>query len=359
MLHLLLITEKDKSHYVFTKDFNRPMFSKAKHKDGKLFYLSCLQHFSTKEILDNHKKQCLLINGCQAVNYESEIIKFTNYNKQIPILFKIYTDTECFLKRTKIKESEHKIKYQERYPNSIGAKLVCIDDRFTLQTIIFKGKDCINKSITWVLDKQKWTKQITQKYIHKKLIMTNEDEKIYNNSQICWICKKELNTDKVRDHCHVTGKFRRATHNKCNSKLRIPKKLPIMFHNLQGYDRHIIFKELNNFDVDISVIPKGIDKYMSIIVNRHITFIDSLQFYNSLLDTLASNLNNEDVRYLVSEFGIDKLEILKRKDAYPYEWVDSYEKINCKELPPKECFYSSINDGKRNKGNGHIPNKQY
>ena len=58
---------------------------------------------------------------------------------------------------------------------------------------------------------------------------------------------------------------------------------------------------------------------MSIIVNRQITFIDSLQFYNSSLDTFASNLNNEDFKYLVSEFGIDKLEILKRKDAYPYE----------------------------------------
>ena len=106
--------------------------------------------------------------------------------------------------------------------------------------------------------------------------MTNEDKEINNNSHTCWICKEELNTDKVRDHCHVTGKFRDAPHNKCNLKLRISRKLPIIFHNLQGYDRHIIFKELNNFDEDIAVIPKGIDKYMSIIVNRHITFTGSL-----------------------------------------------------------------------------------
>ena len=101
-----------------------------------------------EEILSNHKKQCLLINGCQAVNYESGIIKFTNYNKEILILFKRYDDTECFLNRTKLKESEHTTKYQEHQPKSIGAKLVCIDDRFTLPSIIFKGKDCINKSIT-------------------------------------------------------------------------------------------------------------------------------------------------------------------------------------------------------------------
>ena len=72
---------------------------------------------------------------------------------------------------------------------------------------------------------------------------------------------------------------------------------------------------------------------MIIIVNRHITFIDSLQFYNSSLDTLASNLNDGDFKYLVSKFGIDKLKILKRKDAYPYEWVDSYEKFKHPSLP--------------------------
>ena len=98
---------------------------------------------------------------------------------------------------------------------------------------------------------------------------------------------------------------------------------------------------------------------MSIIVNRHITFIDSLQFYNSSLDTLASNLNDEDFKYLVSEFGIDKLEILKRKDAYPYEWVDSYEKFKHPSLPEKKYFYSSLRDGKRDNSDRHISDEQY
>ena len=96
-LNLLWISEKGKPHYVFIKDFNR-LFSKTKYKDKNHFSILCLQNFSTKEIINNHRKRCLLINGCQAVNYESGIIKFTNYNKQIPILFKIYADAECFLK---------------------------------------------------------------------------------------------------------------------------------------------------------------------------------------------------------------------------------------------------------------------
>ena len=80
---------------------------------------------------------------------------------------------------------------KDAFLNSIGAKLVCTDDRFTLPSIIFKGKDCINKFITWVLDKQKWAQQITNQYFNKELIMANEDEEIYENSHICWICKQE------------------------------------------------------------------------------------------------------------------------------------------------------------------------
>ena len=96
-----------------------------------------------------------------------------------------------------------------------------------------------------------------------------------------------------------------------------------------------------------------------VIVNRHITFIDSLQFYNGLLDTLASNLNMNIFKHLISEFGIGKLEILKRKDAYPYEWVDSYEKFKHPSLPEKKDFYSSLRDGKQDRSNGHISNEQY
>ena len=72
--------------------------------------------------------------------------------------------------------------------------------------------------------------------------MTSEDEEIYNNSHTCWICKQELNMDKGRDYCHVTGRFRGAAHNKCNNNLKLPRKLPIIFHNLQGYDSHTFSK---------------------------------------------------------------------------------------------------------------------
>ena len=98
---------------------------------------------------------------------------------------------------------------------------------------------------------------------------------------------------------------------------------------------------------------------MSIIVSNNTVILDLLQFGKALLDTLAGNLQDNDFKHLLSAFPKDKLKILKRKDAYPYEWVDPYRKFIYPRLPPKESFYASIDDGKRSKGDGHISDDQY
>ena len=97
VLNVLLISNEEKSHYVFIKDFNRLMYSevKTKNQHKKHFCMACLQNFTTKEILNNHRERCLLINGTQAAKYEKGVIKFKNYEKQLPIPFKIYADSEC------------------------------------------------------------------------------------------------------------------------------------------------------------------------------------------------------------------------------------------------------------------------
>ena len=183
-----------------------------------------LQYFNKEEILDQYKKQCLLINGCQAVNYKSGILKFKNYEKQVPIIFKIYAHTECFLERTYYYEGENTIKHQKYTPKFIVAKLVCIDDRFTLPTVIFKGEKCINKFIKWIFTQKEWIIQVIYQYFNKELTITNEDEEIYNNLHVCWICKKELDTDKVRGYSKAIGKFTGASHSNCSINVSLPKK---------------------------------------------------------------------------------------------------------------------------------------
>ena len=86
-------------------------------------------------------------------------------------------------------------------------------------------------------------------------------------------------------------------HKECS---KIPRKLPIIFHNLEGYDGHLVFRELNNFkDIDTQVIPKTNGRYMSIIVNNSLVFLDSLQFCEASLDSLAENLEDKDFKHLL------------------------------------------------------------
>ena len=154
----------------------------------------------------------------------------------------------------------------------------------------------------WIFEQQKQTNEIITNHFNEKLKTTIEDEENYQNSQDYWICNKKIikNNDKVRDQCHITGKYTGSTHRECNSKLKIPKNLPIIFHNLEGSDGHLIFRELNKFkNIDIKVIPKSREKYMSIIINKNIVFFDSLQFCTASLDDLAENLEDKNVRIFI------------------------------------------------------------
>ena len=83
--------------------------------------------------------------------------------------------------------------------------------------------------------------------------MSEKEEEQFQSSNICWISEKLINDDeeKVRDHCHLTVKFRGEAHWSCNINLQLTKKVPVIFHNLRGYDSHLIFYELNKFDVKI------------------------------------------------------------------------------------------------------------
>ena len=92
--------------------------------------------------------------------------------------------------------------------------------------------------------------------------MTKEEETLFQKSKNCWICKKFINNDeeKVRDHCHTTDKFRCAAYRNCNVNSQPTEKVAVIFHNLGGYDSHLVFNELDKFDVKIKVIPNGSGK---------------------------------------------------------------------------------------------------
>ena len=131
-------------------------------------------------------------------------------------------------------------KYQDHTPCSFAYKLVCIDDKYSKDIVLYRGKNAVYKFIQSIFKEYSYCRSIMKKHFNKNVLMSVEEEEQFEKTEICWICNKLIENDKVRDHCHITGKYRGAVHWNFNINLKISKKLPIIFHNLRGYDSHLI-----------------------------------------------------------------------------------------------------------------------
>ena len=155
---------------------------------------------------------------------------------------------------------------------------------------------------------------------------------------------------RVRDYCHITGKYRGAAQNNCNINFRLTDKIPVIFHNLKEYDSHLIMQEIGKFEPNINVIPNNLEKYTAFFLGNNLKFINSLQFMNDSLEKLAKNITISDMKYTSQEF--QDVELIKRKGVYPYDYMDSFDKFNNKNLPSKEKFFCMLS-------NKHITDKNY
>ena len=171
------------------------------------------------------------------------------------------------------------------------------------------------------------------------------DKLVYDNSTICHICNEELGEDKVRDHCHLSSKFRGAAHEICSLKYKVPKIFPVVFHNLSGYDSHLFIKTWGNNEGDISYMPNNEENYISftkqvivekfvnkeekdVNVKRELRFIDSLRFIAACLDKLSSNLKIDKFVNMKKYYSGNQLSLLKIRGVYPYHFDDSMKKIS-------------------------------
>ena len=176
--------------------------------------------------------------------------------------------------------------------------------------------------------------------------MTEVDEEDYRKSKICRFCEKNIESDKVRDHCHLTGKYRGPAHKTCNINVKQKDSnfIPFAFHNFSNYDCHMFFKRLVNLKkgkVNFKIIPKTNEEYFAVKIGC-IRFIDSYRFLSESLDKLVEKLDSNDFIILKKEFP-DKWQFFLRKLAYPYQYfnsIDDYQKPvdNLK----KEDFFSEL-----------------
>ena len=239
--------------------------------------------------------------------------------------------------------------------------------------------------------------------------LTKEEKEDYNNQKVCYICKKEFITSdnknkhyKVRDHCHFTGKYRGTAHNICNLRYKIPKDIPIIFHNGSTYDYHFIIRELvKEFEGNFECLGENTGKYITFSVpmkkrienkdmeiTYKIKFVDNFRFMatslSKLVDNLTEGIHNDkyincksDISYmkaidetlifrcfnckknykkeinkeLIERFSstyefcdkdLNKFIMLLRKGVYPYEYMGQWDKFNEELTPSKESFYSSL-----------------
>jgi hypothetical protein len=169
---------------------------------------------------------------------------------------------------------------------------------------------------------------------------------------------------KVRDHCHYIGKYRGAAHNSCNLCMRSPKFIPVLFHNLEGYDAHLFIRNLGVSSGNIKCIPKTEEKYISYTkeieidefkskdgkkrkIKRELRFLDLFKFMAGSLDKLTKGQGKDDFKNLdliTTHYTKEQQEMLKQKGVYPYEYMDGFDKLEEASLPPKSKFFSRFNN---------------
>ena len=114
-------------------------------------------------------------------------------------------------------------------------------------------------------------------HFNKELVMAKEDNEDFENSTKFQVYDNVyVDGDvEVRDHCHITGKYRGSARRDCSINGKLIHKITVVFHNIRNYDSYLIMQELGRFNLNINVIPNGLEKYMSFSINNKLSFIDS------------------------------------------------------------------------------------
>jgi len=392
ILYLLRIGNDDKSHYVYIKHIER--------------FLNIHTH-----VVDKDKRFCPVCNGkVNVCDYSTHIrecykfacsgsllklppvgskMKFRNFKNKMERPYIVYADMESTLvkydDRNKTDTTE---KTHHHVVNSCCFYFVCTFDHSKNKLWWSCEPDCVEQMMIELYTLSE--KCIVEMRQNQEMEISKKEMTEFFKAKTCSICDCEFKPKdiRVRDHDHRTGKFRGAAHQKCNINYFNNRYLPVVFHNLKGYDGHMIIKkahdisnklsEIHNADavkseINIKIVPNSYEKFMSFEIGS-LKFIDSFQFMASSLETLVENLymstpddefnnfklfdkqNNKifypyefvdnvdkyvNFKFMNKYFG-DNISALCRKGFYPYEWVDNVDKLNNVGLPDRVMFYSSL-----------------
>ena len=352
-IDLLVTTNTETNHYIWIKNFNKLCAGVTKNASKKFFCKHCIQHFPSKERLEKHMMDCIVLTKCQAFQMpgEGEVIKFKSFRETVKIPFVIYADLESILQKLTVTQKqemdkEQTEKLQKHVACSYGYKVVCCyDEKLSKPFKMYRGFDSVHKFFTDIFEEEEEIIEKLKEFKKTPMKLSNEEKMHPKKATTCYVCNCDFTAEnrKVRDHCHVLGNYRGAACNMCNLAMKMTKTIPVIFHNLKGYDSHLLLPELGKFNKKISIIPNNMQTYMSFSVGHktsyfdakagkqvdreymNLRFIDSFGFMASSLNQLVVDLKAGGIdkfKNVSQEFGSDVkvTELMTRKGVYPYSF---------------------------------------
>ena len=307
----------------------------------------CLNSYTCENALINHKEKCGDDNICTIRTSNESYLYWKKHFHKNPLYLRIIADFEANNEKHGSKIGNKTTNIYKQKP-ILNAYYIISELNDVLKTDYYEsplGYDNVDWFVKEVM-KLENKMAFYFKNTKKDIILTQEDEEDFKNNNICRFCEKNIESDKVRDHCHLTGKYRGPAHNTCNINVRQADSnfIPFAFHSFSIYDCHMFFKRLVDLKKDkvkFEIIPRTNEENISVKYGC-IRFIDSYRFLSESLDKLVKNLDEDDFKLLKKEFP-EKCQYLNKKLAYSYQYfnsIDDYKKSvnNLK----KEDFFSKF-----------------
>ena len=350
-IDLLYINNAENGHYLLIKDFNSFMRYRTKYHHSMFYCKRCLHGFVKSTALTEHSERCKQGENQIIITSEPGIIEFKAYHKKERKNFVIYFDFESIVVPFDAVQGSSTIKYQKHlaYSYSVVTKSEFTDYKDDIICYTHDNPDIVTSSFIKDLNKIYEKMMLCYKDNQHPIYMSKEDEKAFKNATHCNICQKPLDWHDeknypVRDHDHTKPKnnYRGAAHKSCNiNYFERRKKVPVICHNLKGYDLHLFIINLVKSTEDMQVIPETIEKFKAVMTEKFI-FLDSFAFLSSSLEKLVHSLKmngNSSFSRLKAEFP-EYHEELTQKGIYFYDHASSYNIFYESSIPAREMFYN-------------------
>ncbi|CAP20797.2 Protein CBG24110 [Caenorhabditis briggsae] len=357
VVNLLLVTDNSgEGHYCLIKNIDRLM--NTQNSRSNKFCIRCHNNFYSEEKYENHLSDCMNNSPLQMIKPSKDYIEFDGIQKTQKQRYVCYADFESVIYKIDNVSRSPSESWNENFGKHVASAFcVVVVDSFTNTIYDMKsyiGYDTILKFNEYILEVGEKLLSIADMRMQK---LTFEEVESFHSCESCPACGNKFCGDKVRDHDHWTGLYRGPLCNACNLLKCRNNFIPVFFHNLKGYDSHLIISDdksselLKERGVEIKSISANIEKFISFSYHLHdkdrkkyeIRFLDSLGFMPSSLDYLSGNLEDDECIITKKYYNNEHLfHLMRRKGIYPYDFMDSFKKYSNTELPPIEDFYNSL-----------------